>query len=340
MAAMSSENHPFPYLQHGSIFNPSEASGALLLIMLGKVSLNIFLLQVRRQKFRETFMGYFCISLALLDLVLLVTMSFLSHFQNLILLGVRFTKYHTCLLAQIAAFTYGILHYPVFVVAGLDYYFTITQSSKSPNVCRKSIYTAVVVFTWISAFLYVLSLPGNSIGLDHSNSAYQCPFYFSSQTYWLSLGMLLIICLVPVFCWSEVVAMVQSIKLTSFENETVLVFPYVPECSPRDCPKHLLTRLLICFIGTWAPFVFLQMLIVLLGAQIPAFIEMNVPWLYFVNSFLVAVAYWMRRRHIELTEVTWDADPFISWKFCFVPFNCEYADEAQKSSSEIANELL
>ncbi|XP_062987525.1 probable G-protein coupled receptor 160 isoform X2 [Elgaria multicarinata webbii] len=337
MGAVFYENSSFLYFQHGQTFQPSEASTALLLIMLGKVSLNLYLLRVTKQNHRGSFMGYFCISLAFFDFVLLVMMSFISYFQNFMLSGVRFTEYHICLLAQITAFTYGILHYPVTFLAGLDYYLTITKTSRYPNVCQRSLYTAAVVFMWILVLYYVLNFPGSSLGLDinHYNSAYQCPFYISSQSYWLSLGILILICLVLVLCWSEVVDMVQSIKLISFETETVLFFPYVPECHPRDCAKHLLTRLLICFIGTWAPFVFLQMLIVLCSSQIPAYIEMNVPWLYFVNSFLIGIACWANRQYIELTEESWDVDPFVSWKFCFVPFHGQGAKEFQKPITKV-----
>lgn len=330
------ENSYLPYLPHGHLFLPSDASGVLLLIMTGKVLLNVFLLCVRRQNLNQSFMGYFCVSLALLDLVLLLTMCFISHFQNFMLWGILFTKYHTCLLAQIIALTYGILHYPVSFVAGLDYYFTITQPLKSPDVCRRWLYTATVAFTWISALCYVLCLPGSAIGLDvsHYNPAYKCPFYISSQTYWLSLGMLVIMFLILILCWSEIVDTVQSVKIISYERETVLFFSYEPEGSSRDCAKHFLARLLICFISTWIPFVLLQMLVVLLGAQIPAFIEMNVPWLYFVNSFLIAIIYWMRRRQIKVTEETWDADPFVSWKFCLAPFICQHIDKVQRFSSK------
>ncbi|XP_054839078.1 probable G-protein coupled receptor 160 [Eublepharis macularius] len=337
MAVMFWESWSFLHFQYGHIFQPSEPSRALLLIMLGKVLLNLFLLRIRRRNLRESFMVHFCISLALVDLVLLVTMFFIFYFQDFMIMGIRFTKYHICLLAQIMAVTYGVLHYPISLMTGLDYYLTITKASKSPNVCRRLLYIVTVILTWISVLCYVLTLPSNTVGLDNQlyNSGYQCPFYISSQSYWLSLGMLLIICLAFVLCWSEVVAMVQPLKLVLYKSETVLFFPHMPECSPRDCAKHFLTRLLVCFVGNWAPFVFLQMLIVLLDVQIPAYIEMNVPWLYFTNSFLIAVAYWVRRRQIELTEEVWDADPFVNWKFCFVPFHSQNADEKQKPTSEI-----
>ncbi|KAL8188000.1 UNVERIFIED_CONTAM: hypothetical protein K2H54_059306 [Gekko kuhli] len=336
MAVMFWENGSFLHFQYGRIFQPSEPTTALLLIMLGKVLLNLFLLRIRRPTLHQSFMVHFCTSLAVLDLVLLVTMFFIFYFQDFMLLGIRFTTYHICLLAQIMAITYGILHYPIALMAGLDYYLTITRATSS-NVCRRSLYTVAVVVTWISVFCYILTLPSNVIGLDKNphNFGYQCPFYISSQSYWLSLGMLLIICMVFVLCWSEVRDMVQPMKLILYKSETVLFFPHVPDCSPKDCAKHFLTRLLVCFVGNWAPFVFLQMLIVLLGVQIPAYIEMNIPWLYFINSFLIAVVYWIRRRQIELTEEVWSVDPFVSWKFCFVPFHSQNADEAQKPTGEI-----
>ncbi|XP_033006537.1 probable G-protein coupled receptor 160 [Lacerta agilis] len=336
MVAIFCENCSLSYFQHGQASHHSEASGALLLIMLGKVMLNLFLLQVRKPNLRESYMGYFCNSLAFVDFVLLATMSFIACFQDFMLLGVRFTVYHICLLAQIAALAYGILYYPVSFVAGLDYYLTITQTSKRPNMCWRSLYTVAVAFTWISVLSYVLNLAGSSIGLEvsHSNSAYQCPFYTSSQSYWLTVGMLIIICLVLVFCWSEVVDMVKSIKLISIEREVVLFFPYMPECSLRDSAKHFLTRLIICFIGTWAPFVLLQMLILFLGAEIPACVEMNVPWLYFANSFIIGITFWVRRHQIEMTEETWDVDPFVNWKFCFAPFNWQDEEKTQKPTTQ------
>ncbi|KAJ7324158.1 hypothetical protein JRQ81_017178 [Phrynocephalus forsythii] len=339
MAIILCENCTFLCLQPWSLLQPSEASGALLLIMLGKVSFNLYLLRVRRQTVCDSFMGYFSISLAFFDLVLLVTMSFISYFQNVMFWGVYLTKYHICLLAQITAFSYGLLHYPVFLATGLDYYFTITHTSKNLTMGCSSLYAFAATFMWISVLCYVLNLPGSTIGLDvnHYSSAQQCPFYISSQTYWLSLGMLFITCLVLVLCWTEVRHTVRSVKVMSLETETVFFFPYVPECSQRSCAKHLLTRLLICFMGTWAPFLFLQALIILLGAQIPAFIEMNVPWLYFINSFLIAIICWVRRQHIRLREDSWDVDPFVSWKYCFVPFNCQDANEAQKSIAEIVD---
>ncbi|XP_013912275.1 PREDICTED: probable G-protein coupled receptor 160 [Thamnophis sirtalis] len=316
---------------------PSEANGALLLVMLGKVSLNFFLLQARKNNHHQSFMSYFCISLAIFDLLLLGMMTLIFCNRNILIGEIRFTEYHICLLPQIISLVYGILHYPVFLIAGLDYCFTIAHTSNYKNKCWKALYTIAVILTWISALGYILNLRNSSLWLNINNDNYghQCPFYISSQTYWLSLGMLTIICLVLVFCWSEILNMVQSTKLISFEGDSVLLFPYELEGSSRGHSKCLLARLLISFMGTWTPFVVLQMLIVLLNAKIPAHIEMNVPWLYFVNSFLIGIACWVRGQDIVFPEDSWDVDPFVSWKFCFIPFSFPNTEKAVKPDSEI-----
>ncbi|XP_067392612.1 probable G-protein coupled receptor 160 [Emydura macquarii macquarii] len=335
MAAMSCENCSLQY--YSQINQPLEASCMLLLIMLGKLSLNLFMLGVRRRDIKQSFMGYFCISLALLDFTLLVTIAFISYFEDFALCGVRFTKYHICLLTQIISFMYGVLHYPVCLVAVLDYYMTITQTSKPPSKGQRLFYILAVVFIWISVLFYILKHPAVSAELEIQNHffTYRCPSYISVQSHWLSLAIQFVICVALVICWPEVITMVRSVRIISFTSEIVLIFSYASDCNRTVCKKQLLTRLLICFLGTWAPFVFLQMIILLLGAQIPAYVEMNVPWLYFINSFLIATAYWFRCHDIQLTERTWSADPFVSWKFCFIPFNNQNTEQAEKPGTVV-----
>ncbi|XP_019358822.1 PREDICTED: probable G-protein coupled receptor 160 [Gavialis gangeticus] len=336
MAALPCENCSLHY--HYSQANPPlEASCMLLLIMLGKVSLDLFMLRVRRQNIKESFMGYFCISLALIDFTLLMNIAFISYFKDFALWGVRFTKYHICLFTQIISFTYGVLYYPIYLVAGLDYYMTINQTSQPPNISQRLFYILAVVLIWISGFSYILQVPTiyAKFRIQNNFFVYQCPLYSSDQSYWISLAMLFVICMVFVTWWSEAIAIVRSVRMISFKNKAVLLFSYMSDYNHTGCKKQLLTRLLICFLGTWAPFVLLQVILLLLGAQIPAYMEMNVPWLYFINSFLIATAYWFRCHDIKLTERTWSVDPFVSWKFCFIPFNNQNTEQAEKPGTVI-----
>ncbi|NXP49271.1 GP160 protein, partial [Heliornis fulica] len=323
----------YPYAQ---VSQPLEISCMLLLIMLGKVFLDVFMLQVKQKNVKVSFMGYFCVSLALLDFTLLLSLVFIFYFEDFALWGVRFTKYHICLFTQIISLTYSILHYPVYLVAALDYYMTIAQTSQFPKRRQKLLYIFAVAVIWISGFFCILKVPAIHEGLDTQNSfsPYQCPLNASLQSYSVSCAMVLLVGTALLACWKEVVATLVSVRVVSFASQPVLMFSYVSNNS--TCSKRqLLTRLLICFLGTWAPFVCLQVIVLFLGAGIPAYMEMNVPWLYFINSFLIAVAYWCRCHDVELTEEMWSTDPFVSWKFCFMPFNNENTEQADKPGTVV-----
>ncbi|NWI25595.1 GP160 protein, partial [Sula dactylatra] len=336
MAATLCENCSVQY-HYTQVNQPLEISCMLLLIMFGKVFLDFFMLQVKQKKVKVSFMGYFCVSLALLDFALLLSISFIFYFEDFALWGVRFTKYHICLFTQIISLTYGILHYPVYLVAGLDYYVTIAQTSQYPKRAQRLLYAFAVVVIWISGFFCVLKVPAIYEELEMQNrfSPYQCPLYASMQSYSVSCAMVLLVGTALLACQKEVIAMLLSVRVVSFASQPVLMFSYVSNNSGTCFKRQLLTRLLICFLGTWAPFVLLQIIILFPGAQIPAYMEMNVPWLYFINSFLIAVAYWCRCHHVELTEETWSTDPFVTWKFCFTPFNNENTEPGDKPGTII-----
>ncbi|NXN33936.1 GP160 protein, partial [Nycticryphes semicollaris] len=335
MAALRCENCSGRY--HHT--QPLETSSTLLLIMLGKVFLDFFMLQVQQKRVKVSFMGNFCVSLALLDFMLLLSMFFIFCFEDFALWGVRFTTYHICLFTQIISLTYGILHYPVYLVAGLDYYMTVARTSAFPKRAQRLLYVFAVLVIWTSGFYCVLKVPAVYEELEIRNrfSPYRCPLYASGQSYSVSCAMVLFIATALVACRKEVLTMLLSLRIVSVAAQPVLMFSYSSNDGGTCLKRQLLPRLLICFLGTWAPFVLLQIIVLFLGARIPAYVEMNVPWLYFVNSFLIAVAYWCRCHDVELTEETWATDPFVSWKFCFMPFNNENTEPTDKPGAVIVS---
>ncbi|NWZ34383.1 GP160 protein, partial [Brachypodius atriceps] len=339
MAARLCENGSGQYrCTHAS--QPLEISYMLVLIMLGKVFLDFFMLQIKPKPVKVSFMGYFCISVALLDFTVLLSICFIFCFEDFALWGMRFTVYHICLFTQITSLTYGILPYPVYLVAALDYYTTIPQTSQFPKRGRKLLYAFAVVVIWISGVFCTLWVPAVSEVLEMQNRASPspCPLSGSLQSYWVSCAMVLLLATALLARWKEVTTMLLSARLLSFSSQPVLMFPYVLNNNKNNCFRwQLLSRLLLCFLGTWAPFVVLQVLVLLLGVQIPAYVEMNVPWLYFINSFLLAAAYWCRCHDVELTEEGWSTDPFVSWKFCFMPFNNESTESADKPGAVIVS---
>ncbi|KAM4694129.1 putative G-protein coupled receptor 160 [Discoglossus pictus] len=290
-----------------------QSSYALILILTGKILLNTFTFWARPKNVGVSFLGFFCVSLALVDFALLIALSAIYYFQDVVILGIRFTNYHICLFTQIISYTYGILHYPVFLTAGLDYYLTIVKSVSPQRICLYMLYTIAILLLWIIAFYYVLSSPAPSLEL------YKCTFYVSAQSYYLSAVITFIIFIVFMCCFSEVVAFIRSVKIISHTNTTVMLFSYGNEW-PIQGKKRFLATLIISFLGTWSPFVVLQLIIFFLCANVPGYMDMNVPWLYFLNSFLVGTAYFLKYPNIQLREKCFSTDPFICWKYSLMPF--------------------
>jgi G protein-coupled receptor 160 len=335
MTALSSENCSLQYQFHPSN-QPLDVNCMLFLIILGKIFLNILTLGMRRKKTYQSFMEYFCISLALVDLLLLVNISIISCFRDFVLLGIRFTKYHICLFTQIISFTYGFLHYPVFLIACVDYCLNFSKTTKLSSKGQKLFYFFTVILIWISVLAYVLGDQSIYQSLKAQNGFYQCPSYVSIQSYWLSLSMMVILFVAFITSWSEVITLIRAMRITSYVNETILYFPFSSHCSYTvNSKKTLLPKLIVCFLGTWLPFVLLQIVILLLKVQIPAYVEMNIPWLYFGNSFLIAAVYWFNCDKLYLRDTVLLIDPFVNWKCCFIPLIIQNVEQTEKPVSII-----
>lgn len=336
MSALSSENCSFQYQFHPTN-QPLDGNCLLFLIILGKILLNILTLGMKRKNTYQNFMEYFCISLTFIDLLLLASISTISYFQDFVLLGMRFTKYHICLFTQIISCTYGFLYYPVFSIACMDYYcLNFSKTTKLPLKCQKLFYIFTVILIWISTLAYVLGYSAIYPSLETRRGySYQCPFYSSMQSYWLSFSMVMVLCMAFITSCSEIITLVQGVRITSYMNETILYFPSSHSGYTVNTKKTLLPKFIICFLGTWLPFVFLQIIILLLKVQIPAYIEMNVPWLYFVNSFLIASVYWFNCHKLNLRAIALTVDPFVNWKCCFIPFTIHNLEHIEKPISII-----
>ncbi|XP_075720157.1 putative G-protein coupled receptor 160 [Rhinoderma darwinii] len=298
-----------------------EPSCMLILIIAGKVIMNIFIFGARHRNVRDSFLGYCCISLVIVDFALLFAISAIHYFQDFTILGFRFTNYHICLFTQIISHTYGILHLPFFLASGLDYYLTIVKSIHIPCGCSGLLYTACVLLLWTGAFTIVLFSSVGSPELDIGQSSYLCNFYNSSQSFYLSICLVCTISMALAFCCLEIVTILKSLKVISYAKNTVVLFSFPPgERWPVQRGKSLMAALLFSFLGTWAPFVIFQIIIFVMCAHIPGYMDMNVPWLYFMNSFLIGVSFGLKYPDLQVTEKTFSIDPFISWKYCVLPF--------------------
>uniref|UniRef100_A0A8C5N4X8 G-protein coupled receptors family 1 profile domain-containing protein n=1 Tax=Leptobrachium leishanense TaxID=445787 RepID=A0A8C5N4X8_9ANUR len=296
-----------------------EPSCILILILTGKIMMNTFIFGARTTNYSSSFMGYFCLSLAFADFALLISISSIHYFQDFAIWGIRITTYHICLLTQIISHTYGILHYPVFIVCGLDCYLMIVRSVSLPRLCTGFLYAATMLLLWTMAFIYTLNSPAGLFTSDTGVISNQCTFYISYQSFFLSAVIVIGIFLVLAICFFELVEFIKSMKITSYAEKTVILFSYANEWPIRGT-KRLMTTLLLSFLGTWLPFVILQMIILLSCAHIPGYMDLNVPWLYFINSLLIGICYGIKYPTLKLTEKTLLLDPFIEWKYCVLPF--------------------
>ncbi|XP_018409255.1 PREDICTED: probable G-protein coupled receptor 160 [Nanorana parkeri] len=298
-----------------------EPSCLLIFIIAGKVVMNIFIFGARHRNVTASFLGYFCISLAAMDFALLLVIASIHYFQDFSVVGVRFTSYHICLFTQIVSHTYGILHFPVLLASGLDYYLTIVKSIKISWICSGLVYTVSVLLLWMMAFIYVLQSHVKNPAVESYDSAYLCTFYISRQSFYLSAALVFTLFSVLAVCCWEIVSFIKSLKVVSYANSTVVLFSFPSgDQWPIQGQKRFLASLLFSFLGTWGPFVVLQVIIFALCAHIPAYMDMNVPWLYFMNSFLIAVCLALKYPDLPVTEKTFSTDPFIGWKYCALPF--------------------
>ncbi|XP_063775672.1 probable G-protein coupled receptor 160 isoform X2 [Pseudophryne corroboree] len=298
-----------------------EPSCILILLLTGKVLLNIFIFWARHKNLSASFLGYSCIALAGTDFALLFAISAIHYFQDVTVLGVRFTSYHICLFTQIISRTYALLHIPIFLVSGVDYYFTIVKSKKILWIWPGLLYTICVFLLWTGAFTYVLLSHYESIVLDSEPPIDKCELYISSQSFFLSLAFTITILLVFAFCCFEVVTLIKSLKVISYGKSTVVLLSFPPgDKWPVQGKRYFTAALLFSFLGSWTPFLVLQIFIFVLCANIPGYMDMNVPWLYYMNSFLIGVAFGLKYPTLQVTENTFSTDPFIGWKYCILPF--------------------
>ncbi|XP_072895065.1 probable G-protein coupled receptor 160 [Hemitrygon akajei] len=301
-----------------------DARMILLVILFVKVVLNWLILSVNR-KVLQSLIGYFCISLSLMDLALFTSVVMTSFLNNYIIIGVQ---NQICLLLQFFSDIYRVLHVPICLLAGLDYFVNLRNLSKSLNESRTFTYLFTVFLLWIGAIVcvcidYKVHVAWK-VTLD--TLLYQCDIPFSNQSLLLSVLILIIFVLVSIYCWSDLTSLVRSLHVDSYLKEIVLWSTNpAAQLQPQPSKKQVLANIILCFSLTWMPFILLQLAIVLIWAPLPAYIDLNVPWLCFLNSFLIGTVYWLKHKDIPPDVVSLIPDGFCHWDCCKlqeVPFVC------------------
>lgn len=289
---------------------------SLLLILVIKCSINWTVVLCQWRHMGRSFLGTFCISLTLGDTLLALILSTIYGLQDFCLLGLRFTLHHICLLIQIACFTYGLLHWPIFLLAGLDHYWTLWFRAYHPHWSHRLAYALGVCVIWILALLYVFLGSGFYPDLEEHTRLLlrQCRVFSSPQSVQVSAFLLLALACTFLYCYPEL-RTAASAGSASVSR------------TGRSLSRFVLCLIAKRFLKTWAPFVLLQTAVLLLRLEIPAHLDMNVPWLCFLNSFLVAAASWDRFQEFNLGKIPMSVDGFCDWHYDFDAISTEVNGE-------------
>ncbi|XP_067851006.1 probable G-protein coupled receptor 160 [Heptranchias perlo] len=305
-----------------------DSRNLLLIVLFAKVLLNWIILSIKRNML-QSFIGYFCISLSLMDLALFMNVLIVSCFKAFVVLGTQVGNYHICLLLQIFSSMYSVLHLPVVFLSGLDYYMNLPHLPKPVSPFRRILYIFTVVLLWIGAVVYLLGI--NSLYPESKATFYllfQCDISISSQSRFLSVMILLTVVVVTIYCWSGLSSLVRSLRVISYLEEMVVLCSHSTAwLQAHSVKKQLLTNVAMCFLLTWTPFILLQLTVVLIWAPLPAYMDLNVPWLCFINSFLIGAVYWLKHNDISQDVISLFPDDFCHWKFCHIQLVCTMDNE-------------
>lgn len=236
----------------------------LVLLLWLKTLLNWAVVLIQWPHVTRTFSGFFCFSLALLDTLLdiMVFQVFLA--EDLSILDVRLTRYHICLLVQIAGLVYGVLHWPAFLLIGLDTHWT---TSADLGWLRRLLYICGTVLLWVLGTFYVISRPDFSPVTGDELYLQECKITSSSQ--------------------GGQVAAVSLLLVLS-----VLLYTSAPEKKWMNEQKRAdLRHSIYTFLSTWSSFLVLLVLLLGFQVEIPAYLDMNVLWLALLHSFHVVLAF-------------------------------------------------
>ncbi|XP_020490925.2 probable G-protein coupled receptor 160 [Labrus bergylta] len=251
---------------------------SILISLGGKCLLNWTLVFIQRNYICQSFLGVFSVSLSVIEtaLTLSVTTFHLHTDGYVILLGLKLTTFHVCLLVQIFGQIYNALQLPVVVLAGLDHFCTLTQCLQFTIAgVRMFFILSVTGFLWYLTALYVFLLSDFNPVLEEVsyNQIHQC--WILRTSYTLQVALLLLLSLgyaaLHAGCSTQLWKDQNTVQSRTFSR------------------KNVVYQTLHVFLNTWALFLFFLAAFLLLPVGIPAYLAMNVVWLSFLNSTLIAV---------------------------------------------------
>ncbi|XP_054452509.1 probable G-protein coupled receptor 160 [Anoplopoma fimbria] len=281
----------------------------------GKCLLDWALVFLQRKHIHKSFLAVFGVSLAVIDtvLTLFVTILHVHADGHVILLGLKLTRYHVCLLVQILGQVCHALQWPIVVVAGLDHFFTVTRRLQ-PTTGRTRLFVCLFAsgLLWFLAALYVFLLSGFVPVMEDvsHNQIHQCWVFHTTQILQVATFLLLTLGCAVLHAGCST----RLLNYHPLKNQ-------ITDRSRAHSRRDVVHQALHIFLNTWAPLLFLLAVFLLLPVGIPAYLGLNAVWLCFLNSLLIAVVL------CAVSQIQQDLAAAPPDSFCEWTFQCSSAEE-------------
>lgn len=264
-------------------------------------------LLVQRSYLTSSFMGAFCMSLTLVDSLLTAFVLALYGLQDFSLFGMRLTRHHICLLVQVAGLVYSTLQWPVLLAAGLDHYGSFPLGPKQALRALRLGYAACAGALWIFALLRAFTGHAFHPALEDSPHLLLLRCRTLTESASSQICVALLVTVGGVIGYARL-ASGKDGPMEETERESV---QKSQRCNPSR--THILAQCLGTFIRTWAAFPLLLVGILALRIDLPSHLTMNVPWLAFLNSFLISVSLCTHYETLKTNKISILTDGFCQW---------------------------
>lgn len=287
---------------------------SILLGLGGKCLLNWTLVFLQSDHICKSFLGVFSVSLAAVDTALTLSLAplHLLHADGYVfLLGLKLTRYHVCLLVQTLGQVYGALHWPVAVLAGLDHFCTVTRRTQSVTTrARRTLFLFVTSVLWYFAVVYVFLLSDYTPVLEDVsyNQIRLCRVFHTSQ-----IPQVVALLLLTLGC----AALHAGCSTPLLQNPPL--DDQLTDRSGTHSRRNVAHQAVHIFLNSWAPFLVLLAVLLLLPVGIPGYLGLNVAWLCFLNSLLIAAVLCAVCPASQLAQglAAVPPDSFCEWRFKF-----------------------
>ncbi|XP_078120303.1 putative G-protein coupled receptor 160 [Sander vitreus] len=286
---------------------------SILLGLGGKCLLNWALVFLQRNHICKSFLGVFSVSLAVVDSIVTLSVTTLHVYADdyALLLGLKLTRYHVCLLVQILGQVYSALQWPVVVVAGLDHFFTVTRRLQPTTARARGIVCLFVTgFLWYLTALYIFVLSDFSPAMEDVShyQIHQCWVFHTTQIMQVAMFLLLTLGCAALHAGCST----RLLKNPPLRDQ-------ITDESRAHSKRNVVHQALHIFLNTWALFLGFLAALLLLPVGMPAYLGLNIAWLCFLNSLLITVVLCATCPGAQLAQglAAVPPDSFCEWRFKF-----------------------